>query len=201
MKPLTPQQKKAGWIIAGILVSVHFAPGIINSVRQEFHHAKAPAIVKPDARIFAPAPSPAPVPAPVNPQLQYVRFVGIWMGSELTPDQYMCNIKLEVRPSDEDISKVTGFETRSCIPSLLLHAKPKSVEEVLKAASPLSATMTGSLNDGDLTFRVDKTMGTPLGGCSLSSYSVSPFGEGQVMAQWQEGSCKSGQMLLHKTRG
>jgi hypothetical protein len=201
MKPLTAQQKKAGWIIAGILALVHFAPGIINNVRQEFGRAKAPASLKPDPRTFAPAPSPAPALVPVNPQVQYAGFVGIWMGSELTPDQYMCNIKLEVRASAEDMTKVSGFETRSCIPSLLLRAKPKSVEEVLKAASPLSAMMTGSLNDGDLTFRVDKTIGTSANGCSLSSYSVSPFGDGQVMAQWQEGSCKSGTMLLKKARG
>jgi hypothetical protein len=202
MKPLTPQQKKAGWIIAGILVLVHFAPGTINRVRLEFRRSKAPVIVRPVQPLPTPVPSPAPVVVTVNPQLQYAKFLGIWMGSELTPDQYMCNIKLEVRPSDDDMSKVTGFETRSCIPSLLM-ARPKkdSIPEILKAASPLSAMMTGSIIDGDLAFRVDKTVGNAPYGCPISSYSVSPFGQGQMMAQWQEGTCKSGQMLLHKARG
>jgi hypothetical protein len=61
--------------------------------------------------------------------------------------------------------------------------------------------MKGTITDGAMAFQIEKTVGARPGPCQLTGYSVSPFGTGQVMAEWQEGSCPGGHMLLVKARG
>jgi hypothetical protein len=207
MKPLSPKQVKAAWIIAAILVLIHFAPSILGSIRQPFSHANA-APAQPAPYRAAPAPSVMPTAPPASvallPDARSAKFLGIWTGSGLMSNQDTCQVRLELRMSEDTPGSITGYETRACMPTLVLMGRKydrNTIPSIVEHASPVSAVLTGTLINGDIAFRVDKTVGTLPDHCPLSSYAVSPFGQGQVIAQWQEGSCTTGQMLLTKTKG
>jgi hypothetical protein len=69
--------------------------------------------------------------------------------------------------------------------------------EAARQMTPASAIMTGTVENGDLVFTVDRTIGKLGDGCSLTgTFKVSTFGLGKVVAQWQEGDCEGGQLLL-----
>ena len=198
MQKLTDKQKKAGWIIAAVLLMVHFAPTFLTIVRQQFsHRAPARAVpVRPPAAAL-----PGPVVAPALPVT--TEFLGIWTGSALTPTLETCQVRLEMRPAVDKPGFFSGFETRSCVPTGMLVGGrvEKDVATLIRDASPISAIMTGSVINGDMVFQVEKTVGAQTGPCQLTGYSASPFGTGQLMAQWQEGSCPGGHMLLTRARG
>ena len=68
--------------------------------------------------------------------------------------------------------------------------------------------MSGSMNDGAMTFRIDQVVGATEHHCGPRTYSISPFGTGpsgtgQIMAQWEEPApCnkKNGHMVLARAR-
>jgi hypothetical protein len=209
MKALTDKQKKIIWIVAAILIAVHFAPGFIAQLRQlrfPWQDQPAPAVLqKPSAGRVTPAPQPPP-PPPSPEAVAATKYGGIWTGHALIAEtQDTCQIKIEIVPSDTHPGKLTGYESKSCFPTPVLKGGKiarDSIADLIRMTSPVSAVLTGTAApDGGLTFTVDKTMGTQPGACELTSFTITPFGQGQVQAQWQEGTCSSGQMQLTKAKG
>jgi len=121
------------------------------------------------------------------------------------PDsQYRCTIRLEIRLSEDLPRKLKGYESKSCVPVQPFAGgklRKDTVAELIRATSPVSAVMTGSAQEGGLRFTIDQTIGTSGDGCELSGFTTTDVGLGQVMAQWQEGRCPAGKMLLRKIRG
>lgn len=208
MKALTEKQKKIIWIVAAILIAVHFAPSFFaqfSHLRFPWQDQPAPAeLQKPPAGRISPAPQPPP-PPPSPEVVAATKYDGIWTGRGLMPNQDTCQIRIEIRPSDTQPGKLSGFESKSCFPTAALQGGKvgrTSIPDWIRKTSPVSAVLTGTAApDGGLTFTVDKTMGTQPGDCALTSFTITPFGQGLVQAQWQEGTCSSGQMQLTKARG
>jgi hypothetical protein len=199
---LTDKQKKALWITALVLAVIHFAPQILFFVRQAVFAPHAPAYTKPSPMRPMPQPagqslSPVAPAPPVNTNAS--RFLGVWTGSELMPSQDTCKERLEVRMDEDKPGFFSGSETRVCTPALF--ALPDRVARqrmsgVIRQMEPVSAELTGSMENGAITFKVDKTIGIPSDGCTLTGYSISAFGLQQIAAQWQQGSCPGGQLIL-----
>jgi hypothetical protein len=201
MKPLTNQQKKWAWIAGVILLTVHFAPNGINAVHHAFSSPPPAVLPKPSPAQVAPAPPPPP---PSREVIAAGKYGGIWVGDALMPDQNRCSIRLEIRLSDEVPRKLKGYESKSCVPLLPLaggRIGRGSIADVIRATSPVSAVMTGTAQESGIRFTVDQNIGTPGDGCTLSGFTITDFGLGQVQAEWQEGTCPSGRMLLRKVRG
>jgi len=202
---LTDKQKKALWITALVLAVIHFAPHIVFYARQAFA-PHAPAYTKPSpmrpmaqqAGQSSPSAAPAP-PVSINAS----RFLGVWTGSQLLPSQDTCKERLEVRMSEDKPGFFTGSETRACSPALF--ALPGRVAQqkmpgIIRQMEPVSAELTGSMEGGAITFHVDKVIGIPWDGCTLTGYSISSFGQQQIAAQWQEGTCPPGQLILMRAQ-
>jgi hypothetical protein len=69
--------------------------------------------------------------------------------------------------------------------------------EATRQMVPASAVMTGAAKNGDLVFTVDKSIAQLGDGCQLTgTFTVSTFGTGKVLVQWQESACEGGQLLL-----
>jgi len=205
MKPLTDKQKKYLWIAAGALAVIHFAPGILMQVRQAF----APLAVLAKPSPVRPALQQAPPPAPPAPEIiAAAKYGGVWMGDGITPlpDMDRCNLKLEIRLSDDLPKKLKGYASKSCVPLQgLQHRGPVVkglVRNMIEQSTPASVIMTGTPQEGGISFAVDQAIGTEINGCSLSTLSITDFGLGQVAAQWQEtkqeGTCQPGKMMLRK---
>ena len=71
-------------------------------------------------------------------------------------------------------------------------------EALLNRMDPDSAILTGTLQDGAIHFRADKTIGTDINGCAVSSFTLTPFGANRLAAEWAAGSCQGGHMVLAK---
>ena len=119
---LTDRQKKIAWIVASILLVIHFAPGIWNSARQAWasrdHDAR---VQKPSPAHIAPAvPSPvAPVPPPPPaPDARFLALAGVWTGTAVMPDRDFCEVRLELRASQDTPVLYTGYSTMTCSPVL-----------------------------------------------------------------------------------
>ena len=200
MTQLTEKQKKIAWAIAALLICIHFAPRFWGVIHPAASHAE---VGKPSAAHYIPQAPPPPPPSPEA--IAAAKYTGVWVGSALMPDQSRCTIKLEVRVDDPLTKQLKGYESKTCIPSTLsflgARPSPKTIHEAIVDTAPVSSVMTGRPQDGGLSFTVDQTIGAPPDGCQLSGFNITDFGLSQVMAQWQEGTCPTGKMLLKKARG
>jgi len=201
MKQLTEKQKKYLWIAAGVLICIHFLlPRFINLIHPNASHA---AVGKPPATHYSQVPAPPP---PLPPEVIAAnKYGGVWENATLMPDADRCTVRLEIRLSDDVPKKLKGYSTVRCIPLQTLVDTTHSLKDAKKAveanASPASAVLTGAPQPGGLTFTVDSSISSSSDGCAITGFSIVDFGQGQVMANWQEGTCPSRQMLLRKARG
>jgi hypothetical protein len=202
---LTDKHKKWIWLGAGALAAIHFGPSLVTNVVSAF--SPPPAVYqKPSPARPAPvAPAVLPPAAPPSPEAAAEgKYPGIWAGNALMPDQNRCSIKLEIRLSDDLPKRLKGYESESCLPVQPLAGgklNKGSVADIIRETAPVSAVMTGTPWEGGLTFSIDQTIGST-GPCPLTGFSLTDFGEGQVIAQLQEGVCGPGnKMVLKKIRG
>jgi hypothetical protein len=202
---LTDKQKKWAWIVAAVLLAVHFGPRYLGMILPAHDHAAAkPSPLRPTP-VAPPAPALLPQAAPPSPEAAAEgKYPGIWAGNALMPDQNRCSIKLEIRLSDDLPRKLKGYESESCLPVQPLaggRLNKGSVADIIRETAPVSAVMTGTPWQGGLTFSIDQTIGST-GPCPLTGFSITDFGQGQVIAQLQEGVCGPGnKMVLKKVRG
>jgi hypothetical protein len=209
---MNPKQKKL-LLVAGIAIAAYyFAPTFINTARQQ-----AMIRVQQEARIAKLQAPKSPLPAPgaagttagasAVPALpaDYERIFGVWQGAGPQPGLGMCNLRLELRKDLADPSRVSGFPVLACAPVMSPFSRPTAAQTqniVTSAMSPMSAVLTGTVQENSVQFSVDKVMGNAPGGCSLTSFTVTPFGVDLISAEWHEATCQSGdqhgQILLKR---
>lgn len=112
----------------------------------------------------------------------------------------LCRLQLEIR--DKGQGEVNGYVKMLCYPTgayYQSHPKINVQETFMKAMTPMAAILSGSIKDGSIAFHVDKTIGTGLDGCALTSFNVTSFGTDEVAAEWQKANCPGGQMTLSRS--
>ena len=106
------------------------------------------------------------------------QYVGLFQGQQLMPDLSNCKMRLEVRPTVSKPGFFTGSEQMSCVPSSLffrgpgMAARKGNLGNIIVDASPVSASMSGSMVEGTMTFRIEQLLGATPSHCGLSSYSI-----------------------------
>jgi hypothetical protein len=208
MQPLTDKQKKAAWIIAGILVLIHFLPGMVHSIKQTVAMRQHAAAVTTSPYVAAPMPVRPAVPDPamtaaLSPEIQ-AKFTGVFEGGLFLPNNDQCRVHLEIRPSPDKPGFISGYETRSCFNvSQFVAGTPqtRNIAEAMKDASPVSTVMTGSPDEGDISFQVDKTIGSSPFVCPMVNYRTSVFGAKSIVAQWRAVDCPAGSVVLTRVGG
>jgi hypothetical protein len=194
---LTEQHRKWLWIAGITLVVLHFAPGFIARLRQA--HQPAP---KPSPVHVAPVQpvAAAPVVPAVDPQI--ARTMGFWTGQSMRPDEAKsCMLHLELKPTPIKPADYTGYLTMSCGPTLALMANRMSqsgeARAILTQMMPVSSILSGPALNGSITLHADQIIGTPKG-CTTSDLTLTPFGENNLAAKWQEtpDTCHGGDMVL-----
>lgn len=147
---------------------------------------------------------PQTAPAPAPGVEAFNNLLGIWQGTAPLPAG-MCGLKFELRKKADDPNKFSGFPVMTCVPVMATlpgQMGPTAQQGILSRLAPLSATLSGTPANGSLPFTVDRVIGKTVDGCAFTAFTVTPFGEDQMIAEWQEGACpepKSGQILLRKT--
>ena len=141
----------------------------------------------------------APTPLPFD------TLLGIWQGGAALGDLGLCSVKVELRRKDNAPDTLAGFPIVACMPfapTVPNLRSPAAAQKALAARmSPVSGVLTGTNVNGTLTFTVDKTVGASSDGCSITAFTVTPFGTDQIAADWTEGNCAKehkGQMMLKR---
>jgi hypothetical protein len=60
--------------------------------------------------------------------------------------------------------------------------------------------LKGTVRHGAIQFDADKELVTDKAGCVVTSLTLTPFGGNEFMAQWRDGDCGRGNMILKKSR-
>lgn len=71
---------------------------------------------------------------------------------------------------------------------------------MLPQMNPDAAILTGTVEKGAIQFRADKTIGTDVNGCAVTDITITPFGASAVAAEWREGACQGGNLLMQRQR-
>jgi hypothetical protein len=216
---LTDQHRKWLWIAVAAIAVLHFGPRMLSIWWQAVlyhHHAAAiakpsPAHPMPQAQILTRLPErPLPAAAPLSASAQgiaadspFTRFTGTWSGSTLRPNGMICKLRFELSQSQEKPGGFTGYTTMSCGPVVPIQAisaaQRAAAARIIDQMRPVSAVLSGSPENGELMFTVDRVIGSAADGCKLSNFTVTPFGATQIAAQWEEqGGCKGGQMIMQR---
>jgi hypothetical protein len=197
---ITSKQKKTAWIIAAVLVVIHYANPLIMTIRQRIGSmTSAPAVPS--------KPSPAhPFPPPAVGQGEPAalvtdpsRYIGVWAGSELLPDRDVCRVRLEVRKDEQKPGQFTGYLSRAC-GSTAPVISMKDIGKVIQDSTPINGILSGPMVNGTIQLHLDKAIGEPADRCELTDSSATLFGE-QLSVEWKQGThCPAGTMMLKKER-
>jgi hypothetical protein len=200
---LTDKQRKYAWIGAAVLGLIYFGPTLLNGVRHLASSGNAStAQAKPSAaRVALPSPvNTTPIAPPVVDPLA-TRLLGTWQALGDLPARGFCTLSLQVKRDPVQPGTYQGYSTISCLPSLaIVGARPTAANRALDAANdrtPTSTIMSGPLQDGSIQFHIDRLIGIPVNGCKITGFSLTPFSDGAVAAQWQNAPCPEGNLILH----
>jgi hypothetical protein len=206
---MTTTQKQRVWWIGGLsLAAFYFLPSSIT------HSSRAPSAAPPrvanagKSKPTTPTVPPAGAsganglaPAVADPSIAFAGLLGTWQGGGPLPGHGMCSLKFELRKKTDGPGQFSGYPLLICmplIPGSITHSGGNPQDALLAQYSPLSAVLTGTPVNGSLQFTVDKVIGKGASGCALSSFTLTPFGADQLAAEWQEGTCQGGQILLKR---
>jgi len=162
--------------------------------------AQAKALREQEAKKAAAKAAEAVAPkAPVLP----AKLPGVWHGRSAMEGLGLCDLRLELALKDGAPENVTGYSRFSCLPVPSLMARgdrAKAKPALLSRLSPDAAILSGRVGeDGAVRFEAQKNIGSDIHGCAVSSFTLTPFGAGQLAAEWKEPGCADGRMILEKT--
>jgi len=203
---MTKQQQKLLLIIPVVIIGSYIVKSIVITALQVMFYqqprprpapkapTKAPAAA---VKAVVPPPSPQPVKTPPPPPDPWLRFLGVWHGQAALDGRGICDLHFEIRKSQAP-GVFLGFSRFSCDSSQALMGKagadPRSA--LMNRMNPNAAILTGTVKDGALHFKADKDIGGDIHGCTVTSFTLTPFGAYQLAAEWEAGKCQGGNMLL-----
>ncbi len=198
---MTHKNRKLLWFIGAALVVLYFAPSAIQSFREAAAYPQpmeAMTARTQNARGVTPN-NAAPAYAPLLPAARVSNLAGIWQGQQAQGNRALCQLALEIRDGAPGV--LAGYTKLSCFPLVLPGQQPPGpVANILRSQSPASAVLAGEIHDGAVAFRITKTIGTTVEGCSITAFSVTPFGNDQIAAEWELGACGKGQIVAGRLR-
>jgi hypothetical protein len=201
---MNANRKRTWWLIGGALLALYFAPSAIQSVKEASGYQERLQMQQARTQAARPAQggptSSVSIPPAVAPAVPPARLLGIWVGQQGETNMELCRLQLEIR--DKGANEVNGYVKMLCYPTgayYQSHPKINVQETFMKAMTPMAAILSGTIKDGSIAFHIDKTIGTGLDGCPLSSFTVTSFGTDEVAAEWQKEGCPGGQMTLSRS--
>jgi hypothetical protein len=100
----------------------------------------------------------------------------------------MCRLRFEFHDDHQELNHYSGFFQLWC----------NGV--TLDRTNPEAATFTGTTDNGVVTFKAETLIGTDSHGCAPATFTVIPFGAGQIVGKWTEAHCPGGHMIMQRGR-
>ncbi len=139
----------------------------------------------------------APPPKPLSTNQVYGNYLnGKWLGYAPVENRGTCGMILQIN-NLLNPGQLYGAVNVGCIGAPHYSLSRPDPNAIANSRVPTSATMTAPITPGTMQFHVDKSIG---GNCTLTSFSLTPFGiNNQMAAEWKD-SCGTGQLILTKSR-
>jgi hypothetical protein len=194
-------------ICAGILVASYIVRNLVTEgirmayrpvARTALRQAKAKAIPPPNGSPQSQAaPLSAAVAAPPSP---LANLSGVWYGREAVIGKGLCQLNFELREKKEEPGSFSGFSRLICgnFGNLVDSKTAASPSQAVNGMNPEAVIFSGGIEKGSIQLHADKVIGTDTNCCAPTSLNFTPFGNGLLAAQWQEGSCTGGHMIMHR---
>ena len=196
---LTKQQQRAILIGGGVIIASFVIHYVVTSAREMALRQQAMRQAQLRAQA-APKPAPAPPKKFVNPFLTTVNNLhGFWVGRGMLNTRGMCTLKLELEDVPDSPGHYNGYSTLGCqpIPAMFRMGGARiTPQDVRNMQNPKALLLTGEPKDNVIVFTINKTVVGEAGACEANSFTVTPFGTNQIAANWTEGACAGGQLLL-----
>jgi hypothetical protein len=158
--------------------------------------ARQQAIQKPSPR---PASALNPANTPNAADAPLANLSGVWRAhGEVAGGRGMCDMRLELKQADP--AHYSGYSSFSCMNNAAI-ASPKDanvIANLLNHINPDAAILTGTVEAGAIHLHANKNIGTDINGCGVTDLTVTPFGASAVAAEWQEGKCAGGNLLMER---
>jgi hypothetical protein len=212
---ITKQQRKAILISLGVLIGSYVVRSLINGAMQMAYYqqqasraaqrpkpkAQPPAAVHSSVAAASPTSPTLAIPVPQPQPSPFSKLTGVWHGRAVIPGKGLCNLRFELRESEP--GHFSGYPSLVCsnVTSLMsrqVNANPAS--NLLNSVDPAAAILTGTVDNGAIHLHADKTIGTDINGCAMSSFTLTPFGKVLLAAEWQEGTCQGGHLIMERAR-
>jgi hypothetical protein len=203
---MTTKQRKALWIGAALIAAYYFARPTVVSLMQSAlsqQQRPKPTPFPPQARPDAPVTAvQGSADAPAISQADAMRFSGVWNGRTAIAERGICNVHIEVHGLDA--GKLPAFLNVLCSPAFGLMSRQEatnSAATITNAMNPEAAVLSGTtIENGSLRFKVDKLVGEDSHGCAPDDFSLTPFGNGLLAAEWHEPTCKGGRVIMQRQK-
>jgi hypothetical protein len=114
----------------------------------------------------------------------------------------VCNLRVEIRLRADDLNPFSGFITAACAPTLQFTptSKMNAKALTLDKMDPEASIMIGAIDGESINFRLDKTVVTDTAGCGPTGLIITPFGNDLFAAEWKDGACAGGHLILRRAR-
>ena len=113
---------------------------------------------------------------------------GIWVGNAALGSRGMCRLRFEFHDDRQEQTHYQGFFQLWC----------NAINQ--DRIDPEAATFTGTTDGSGVTFKIANLIGADSHGCAPTSFSVIPFGAGQIVGKWSESRCPGGHMIMQRGR-
>jgi hypothetical protein len=190
---MTKRNRNILLICAAIFIGSYIARSFIITAQRMAYARQQASRPKPKPKP-AVTETPSASPIPVDPP--FVNLSGVWEAHGQVPSRGVCDLRLELKQNDP--AHYSGFSRFSCIS--LAPPKEFNAATMLPHTNPDAAILTGAVEKGAIHFHADKTIGTDINGCAITDLTVTPFGASAVAAEWQEGTCAGGNLLMTRER-
>jgi hypothetical protein len=169
----------------------NYRRAVLAAQQRKAQEKPAPPAVTPTQKAQPTAAAPAPFPYP-----------GVWAGGAALEGKGFCDLRVELRDKQATSGQFTGYWSLACrgYRPLVNADRSKLGAGWINRTNPEAAIFAGTFKDGTMQFALDKVMATDAEGCAPTFLAINPFGAGQLAAEWQEGTCPGGHMMLHKVR-
>lgn len=197
---MNAKQKKTLFVCLAIVIGSFVIRSMVNSTMQMIAYQR---IMRERAKRKPPPPPPPPPPgggtelknastATISPA-----WAGVWQNHGIL-QKGVCDLRVELGPAGQD--EFNANARFSCIDSRPPDPKSPKQYNGLRAPDADAALLHGKVEDGSIRFKVVKAFGSDIYGCPMTSFTLTPFGVWMLMAEWQDGDCGKGELLLGRAR-
>jgi hypothetical protein len=184
------------WIAGAAVLAAHFGPGIYNAIHPVHAGWRKPSPAVPMVRPSVPPPVPL---QPADPNAPLKQLSGVWIGETVMQDRGSCKLRLELGVKPLELNAFTGDSTLSCAPNLgMMRGTPVGNHQLMSAlnARPVSGIFSGQAQEGSIDLKLDQLVGDAPNGCHPTAFSITPFGQNNIAAKWQQNKTVQG-ILRH----